>query len=212
MTIDELREKVKKMNLGRRAAMILDSTDDLEVQKELAKEFGIGRSTLGNVIRVKKDRNDLFLMVRHGHLTVGRAFRYMQENRSAPSRGELNRHTRGWTPHQDSPRYRELAEARKRKLIQGISELSGMSRAIEMMDVDVIGSVMDKEETVLWATKAEQCSTTLRHLAARIRGMNHARKSHGNGTSASRSTGSPPVRSEGVEPGVPAASGEETGS
>lgn len=68
----------------------------------------------------------------------------------------------------NTPRKREICEAQKLRLIEGLSTINGHCRGLAALDLQMAFSVCSQEEIRTWSNKARDLSRTLRSLSASL--------------------------------------------
>ena len=131
------------------------------------KLLGVSGSTVERAASVKRDNPEIFEKVKRGEITVNAARHGHSEQ---PKIG-------GGQPRADKskpfeitkPRHQQIADAAKRRMIDGLSMLGGICSGLETFDVAAAAAVCTNEEIGTWATQAELHAGDLRRFAAKLR-------------------------------------------
>lgn len=134
-----------------------------------ARSVGVGHRTVTRAVSVMKESPEEFERVLRGEITVNAAANE-QEKRHRREGREPQKHGGQVPKTVDTPRGHQLAQADKRRMVDGLATLGGMCAGMEALKIDMIVAVCSVEEINTWATKAETHARELRKFAAKLRG------------------------------------------
>lgn len=201
MAEEAQRRQVSHLKNQPCASLAQIGTDDITGGRSseiAAKALSVSRRTVTRAIAVKRENPQAFERVKRGEITVNEAAGEQEKRRSrksgAPKHG-------GHQPKSiDTKRGKIVAEAQKRKMIDGLSLVSGVCHGLQSINAAMIEAVCDGDELEIWASKAEGHSRDLRKFANRLRGANGKPESSKDGTGESGQLGDTSEGAENAEP------------
>lgn len=155
---DEAKER------QRRGTSVPTGTEVSGRSREIAAKLtDSSESSIGRALAVKKADPKSFENIKSGKVTANAAYDALH----GKQRGEIG----GQQPTTViTDRGRQLAQADKRRMVDGLATLGGMCAGMEALKIDMIVAVCSTEEINTWATKAETHARELRKFAAKLRG------------------------------------------
>lgn len=174
--LDLFREEAKKRQVAAGTANLrhesapIDTNSEFGRSRDKAAELvGVGASSIARAADVKRERPDLFEKIKSGEITAYGARREISESHvPIKERKAAIPVVKSIT----TPRQKQLAEAQKRKMIDGVSLVSGVCHGLEGVDVGAVLAVCNSGEVETWASKIESHSRDLRKFANKLRGLN----------------------------------------
>ena len=158
-----------------------------------AKAAGVGASCVLRAQQVRRGDPALFEQVKAGKVKVETARMALRIKSSDPElyeqlkQGKLPQR-RGFRKDKSAPfvvkneRGRLVAEAQKRKMIEGLCVAYGMVRGLGTLDVMMIAAVCDQKELAAWSFKAQELGASLQKFAGQLRRADkHAGKTEDQG-------------------------------
>lgn len=143
--------------------------------RRLAAELvQVGEGTVQRADEVRRKDPVLFEKIKSGEMTANAARNMIDEkhvSKDQRRKGEISFAA-------DTPRKEQIANANKRRMIDGLSLIGGTCSGLSGLNVEMIFAISEHDEILTWATKAEQHAGELRRFAAKLR------KVHANGKSA----------------------------
>lgn len=124
-----------------------------------AELVGVGATTVYEAKAVKEANPSLYEQIGQPEVpTVHSAYRQIKQDDSQKSRTDVPQ----------TPRQVQLAESQKRKMVTGLSTITGLCAGLEELDVDAIVSICDVEERRVWTERTHQLANKLRKFAGRM--------------------------------------------
>lgn len=155
------QEAKKRMGMRTDLTSVPKETEVGRSREIAAEQVGVSPQSIQRAANVRRESPEMFEMVKRGEVTVTAANDAIRQPKTDPTKYEAV-----------TPRQQQVANAQKRKMIDGISLVSGVCHGLESVSVAAIVAVSEAEEIETWATKAEAYARELRKFAARLRGTN----------------------------------------
>jgi len=115
-----------------------------------AKAVGVSPSTVGRARQVHQQSPEEFNKVKGGEVTVEQALRNISGKEQPSKRQEI------------------LENAHKRRMIDGLSQVKGLCRGLETLNMAAILNSCPEKERRVWALTARECSRQLRIFAREV--------------------------------------------
>jgi len=138
----------------------------------VAEALGVGPTSVKRALRAKKKHPEDFEKAKRGETTVTAA----SEGR-APTRkkgGGRKKGTRGIRINKTAPYeiktkgQRVKANSQKKKMVSGLSTLSGNCRGLSELDIPMVFAVCDAKEVKAWAKSARELARQLVSFARKL--------------------------------------------
>ena len=129
-----------------------------------AKESNVGEGSVGRAARVMREAPEEFAKVKTGEIPVGAAYNAL------PSVSHKKEETEPEKP--PTERGAAIANALKRRMIEGLSTMKGLSRGLSELDIKKLRKQCDEKEIALWSKTAQSISFQVRTFSENLRGKN----------------------------------------
>lgn len=132
--------------------------------------FGVGQAQVGRAWTVKQTNPELFQKIKSGEVTVGAAHKEVTKKEATASsrNGRKKKAGQRADPLQryelTSRRSEEFAGGQKRRLVEGLSQMNGISRGLSEIDFGMAAAVCSRQEIEEWAEIAGRLSSALRDI------------------------------------------------
>lgn len=128
-----------------------------------AKQAGVGHAQVIRANKVKRENPELAERVRNGEITVGAALGQVN-GREKPAKREKRQ-----IASLNTERGQQQAVAHKRRLIELVSTLTGISRGLNAIDADLLRDSMGPKELDEWARQLGDALTKFQAFRTELR-------------------------------------------
>lgn len=142
---------------------------DHRAREDAGALVGVSGASVDRARRVKERAPEDFERIKAGETTVRAVDERLRREKAPGPAPEHRRRRRAAAPPLSTKRGRQVAEAHHRRLGHALSQISGLTEALQDADLSTALSVAAEDEAAEWSATARRAASTLTRLSRNLK-------------------------------------------